>query len=32
MTERGEDLRKGSHVGLTPDDPGIGISNLMSSE
>ena len=30
MTERGEDLRKGSQAGLTPDDP--GISNLMSSE
>ena len=28
MTERGEDLRKGSRVGLAPDDP--GISDLMS--
>ena len=30
MTERGEDLRKGSRAGLAPDDP--GISDLMSSE
>ena len=30
MTERGEDLRKGSRVGLAPDDP--GISDPMSSE
>ena len=30
MTERGEDLRKGSWAGLAPD--GLGISDLMSSE
>ena len=30
MTERGEDLRKGSRVGLAPDGP--GISDLMSSK
>ena len=30
MTEMGEDLRKESWAGLTPDDP--GISDLMSSE
>ena len=30
MTNRGEDLRKGSWAGLAPDDP--GISDLMSSE
>ena len=30
MTERGEDLSKGSQVGLAPDDP--RISDLMSSE
>ena len=30
MTERGEDLRKGSLAGLAPD--GQGISDLMSSE
>ena len=30
MTERGEDLRKGSRVGLAPDVP--GIFDLMSSE
>ena len=30
MTERGEDLRKGSRTGCTPDGP--GISDLMSSE
>ena len=28
--ERGEDLRKGSQVGLAPDGP--GIFDLMSSE
>ena len=30
MTERGEDLKKGSRAGLAPDEP--GISDLMSSE
>ena len=30
MTERGEDLRKGSRAGHSPDEP--GISDLMSSE
>ena len=30
MTERGEDLRKGSQTGLALDGP--GISDLMSSE
>ena len=30
MTERGEDLRKGSWADLAPNDP--GISDLMSSE
>ena len=30
MTERGEDLRKGSRAGLAPDDP--RISDPMSSE
>ena len=30
MTERGEDLRKGSRAGLAPDGP--GISDLMISE
>ena len=30
MTKRGEDLRKGSRVGLAREDP--GISDLMSSE
>ena len=30
MTEKGEDLRKGSRVGLALDGP--GISDLMSSE
>ena len=30
MTERGEDLRKGSQAGLAPD--GLGISDLMSSK
>ena len=30
MTERGEDLRKGSRAGLAPDGP--EISDLMSSE
>ena len=28
MTEKGEDLRKGSRAGLAPD--GLGISDLMS--